>query len=29
MDYARDVAEDRQKNVDPELRSDPYLQKHA
>jgi hypothetical protein len=29
MDYARDVAEDRQENINPELLSNPYLQKHA
>ncbi len=29
MDYARDVAKYRQKNINPELRSKPYLQKHA
>jgi hypothetical protein len=29
MDYARDVPEDRQKNINPKLLSNPYLQKHA
>jgi hypothetical protein len=28
VDYAGDVAEDRQKDVDPELLADPHLQEH-
>ena len=29
MYYARDIPEDRQENINPELRTNPYLQKHA
>jgi hypothetical protein len=29
VDYARDIPEDRQENINPELRTKPYLQKHA
>jgi hypothetical protein len=29
MDYAWDVAENRQKNINQELLSKPYLQEHA
>ena len=28
MDYARDIAEDRQQDVDPKLLANPYLQEH-
>ena len=29
MDYARNVAEDRQKDIDPEVLTDPHLQEHS
>jgi hypothetical protein len=29
MDYAGNIAQDRQQDIDPEVLADPYLQKHA
>jgi hypothetical protein len=28
VDYARDIAEDRQEDVDPKVLADPHLQEH-